>query len=217
MGGKQFDYTTAAPGELAPPVERDNPREVVVGMTREIASWVSGAVTVLLWLTGGLVGAMGWLSPPWPVVLFAPLIVGVAVFIWLFVQLSQRRMLRHFEERYRVDIDRDGYIGTPPPQTVRLEITSRAGTRTSLWDTGVPLETARRFATAALRGDTSVRAMDAARVSRDDVEKIRQALFEYGWARWKNGYSNQGWELTDEGADVMRAVQSAKSFPTPPG
>lgn len=217
MGGeKRYEYTIA--NSQSPPVtvtERDDPLTVIVKVPLYQAGVVAVAVAVILILVSVLIASR--LYPlPWEVVLIIPVIVGLLAGVGMFLAISWRRLLPIFERRYGIDLDRDGVIGEPLPQTVRLEITSRGGTRTSLWETGVSLETARRFATAALRGDTSVRAMDAARVSRDDCEKIRQALFDYGWARWRGGYSNQGWELTEDGADVMRAVQSAKASPPLP-
>lgn len=210
MGGlTKKEFTTGALADAPPvPVERDNPRDVVVTMPREIATWTAGAVTALLWLGLAWLGSMGWFTVRWPVVVFVPPIFGLVVFITLFLALSPRRLLVLFERRYNVDIDRDGYVGEPPAeypvQRVRVDVQERTFAWGAEWQFQMTPEQTHEFLQSAFDGHTTVADMRAQGLKdRQVADAVRQLK---NWALVEDVNPNDphtGWRLTAQGRRVI--------------
>lgn len=112
------------------------------------------------------------------------------------------------EERTGLDLDRDGVVGRPGPQTVRLEIVR--GNHTQYVDID-GLEDSRRLRTLAILALTnrlSERAVNREfGWSRDRWVGVRDGLVERKWAKWDGDPgSTQGIIFTDEGREIMQEV-----------
>lgn len=134
------------------------------------------------------------------------LIAGIIVTLLMWLVLFIGRWQPLLERILRADLDGDGVIGAPEPRKeIRVVVEQEGGRRTTFLDLPFDEEGLRAFAMAALRGHTSVEAMKIAGVKRAALEEARQILFERGYAQWRAGEQNQGWELTGDGERALRS------------
>jgi len=196
------------------PRQRFVNRETDVDVPRQQARLIAVAWgTVIALATGGLAAlALWWFDKP--PVLSVPIGLGIgfvaaivlyALNVSRFVGQQRRLLMGALEEMTGIDIDRDGYIGAPPQQTVRVEVVwvNESGkTLQMIWsDWPMSAEQVPLFARAILDGQTTESEWSSGRfLSRPQFCQMRGILMDAGWARWRNAEArNQGWELTAKG------------------
>jgi len=175
---------------------------VPVGQMAVTSALLGGVVA---WLVGQLVpAASGHLFEVW---LGAALLTGAVS--WLLLLTGT---LRRLETRIGVDLDGDGQVGPPQERLVfvgreRARAESAQARREDEWSQFV------QFVRELPHRGTAVAAWQKT-LGRDRYQTYRDALLDYGFARWNsykdNGKPNtsQGWSLVVDVADILSQLHT---------
>jgi hypothetical protein len=152
---------------------------------------------------------------------------AVTAVVALYSWLSFRSRWAYVAEKVLgIDIDQDGYIGSPPPEAlppVRVELLQNEGRQADFIDLPATpdqlqaladgLQTGRQFALTSFAGQGKP-------FTRPEFEQLRAELIRRGLAAWRNqNHPGQGCELTKSGRAVMRRFCSEatqRRLPPPP-
>jgi hypothetical protein len=115
------------------------------------------------------------------------------------------------------DINRDGYIGTPP--VVRVELKSENGQQAQFAELPTTKDKMSDFARGVLAGTPISEARwsgAGALFSKSEFRGVRDIFIARGWARWVNSdFHEQGIELAPSGRAVLRQFASETAAPSP--
>jgi hypothetical protein len=168
-------------------------------------------------LTGGLLAGVvvvlaalaGWDGEWWR--LWAGVAVVVASGAWLLLLADTRSLLRKLETWSGVDLDHDGQVGETRERLVfvgreRAKAEAQQARRADEWSQFV------RFIKELPHRGTSVAAWEKV-VGRERYTTYRDALLDYGFARW-NSYgdggrpnTSQGWALVVPVGDILSRLR----------
>ena len=145
-----------------------------------------------------------------------------ALLVWLARVLKLDIVLWRVESITGADLNRDGQVGQPAPETLRIEVTERtdSGGRVAYlnWPgTEAELTT---FARAVLAGAPLAREhwTGAGKpMSRKQFEQLVDRLLELGWVRYRDGGKTQGLELSPAGRAMFRELAGVGRQATPMG
>lgn len=172
-------------------------------------------VGVSMGLIVGLGSAMGQAPfSPWLAGMLFGTIAMLLSFV-LFVYWSQYLL----EMLYGVDLNGDGRLGPPEaPTQDKVEITVRNGGTTQYFDLPGTADQLRQFAHGVVNGGIGLEkdlwSGDGKLYRTVDYKSLRGELIKRGWARYKNGSTNQTLEVTEEGRAAL-AEYAGGVPPTP--
>ena len=136
--------------------------------------------------------------------------------------MSLRGWMRRIERVLGVDLNGDGYIGTPPqaytepPAPIRVEVQSEQGRHTDILDLPAEPEKLKQLGAALAAGETFTVARwtgPAGLFSRSQYEQLRQEFINRGILRQAGQAANQGYCLSSKGRAVMRGFASMTTQP----
>ena len=173
-------------------------------------SVVTGAIMSIL-MAAGLASAGADTVDAIEVSVVSGMVVAAAA--WLYLLRDTRRTLWHIEEFLRADIDGDGVVGQPAPETVRVEVasTNTEGYQALVYaDLPGTLSQLRTFACGVLSGRGLAEAAWIGRngiYSRGQYAQLREELLRRGWVEWRNvNAPAQGLDLTESGEAVFEQI-----------
>ena len=180
------------------PRQRFVNRETDVDVPRQQAQIIALAWAIVVTLAiGSTVGLICWLKeqPTVPTILLSVLLGSItggisfvilyALNVTAFMGQQRRLLMGMLEEATGQDINQDGYIGTPPSQTVRVEVVwmnQKNNITQMVWsDWPMTAEQVPLFARAILAGKTAEGNWGGdAFLTRPDFTKTRGILIERG-------------------------------------
>lgn len=171
-----------------------------------ITGLMAGALLVVLGL--GLGWGLTWQTP-------AVVAMVSAFACWMLFLFDHRSLLRQVERVIMADIDGDGRVGEPEPETVRVEV--QEGERRWVFaDLPVDLERLRLFARGALSGKPLAQASWTGRggvFSRGEYQRLLDEMLARGFAVWRNPAAHaQGLDLTGVGRAVLRRLAESNEI-----
>lgn len=220
-----YRYTAISP--ISPAMPESQPLEIIQPQQAEnerafLFTTAAGVLLPVLQaiITGALAGLAAWcyawllhFPQAWRWGLGVAL--GVLVLAWLGMLARWLDLTRPIERLTGVDLDHDGYIGTP--DTIRVEVTSQDKRHVTAAEIPYASKLA-DFARGVLSGEPiSERQWSGAGklFSQTEFRQVRDLFMARGWFRWINPESpQQGFEITPGGRAALRALAQGGPSPT---
>jgi hypothetical protein len=165
-------------------------------------------------LLGALLAALLWLFVPdleaHPLAIWAGATLVIVAVAWLLLLVDTRKLLWNIERLTGQDLDGDQEIGRPGHLVFvnreRAKQRAEKDRKEAEWRAFLGF-----VSRLGVKGTTL--AVWESEIGRDRYNEFRDALIDYGFARWRSYKSNgtpnttQGWYLLDEPEDILAQLQ----------